>query len=708
MKIWFQSRNFFSLKALSVFTFTFLFSSMGFAAEPLSLMSVGASFSAIELSLTLVLGFSICAVLLTRLLAVESHFKWHYVLAPTLAFIAILFAGTHFSALLPIILPISFSAFLLLFSLWFLEFSEVSDVNKTDNYSLLGITAFSGGIAMLMLPSVFVWLAWLTMSFVALFVTGHHIYKHVNQQLKPRAASQWLIMLLFLVSVLLHLKQFAAIDVVILVGALTFLSALINHTWLAIKGLRVYDVTGVLPKRSTSNEPVQSANLDSSTNLPTSPQALRQLDQLIINNPDKRYAVLTFKPLNFEQVNSVLGHHNSDILLLQLAYCLQQKLESNEALHNFNESLPACRIARLQGLHFVVVLDLSLTEHPDNSVIDQLRKQLTLAVPKAMTFKSYSLNFDLVFGAALVGQHGYSAAEVISHAVDALLIAEQQQIPLSYYDNKQTLYTEKQLLQMEKLKQAIQEGHLHYFLQPQVVKSEQRFIGLTLKAHWYANKDKPLLLEDFLDVAEQSGEIFMLFRQMVNVALEGHSVLSALNVNQPIAIPVVSEALLEPDIIEYLEQKLKKKDINPDNIFIDIDESILLSAPKKASAFIHQLTHAGVQVAISQFTGSFEALRYLRKLSISRVKIGCAGLVDNDEKNAEKVITNALLSLCKTMNLTLVGTEINTPPTERIFSSIGGAIMQGNAVDHGVVIDELEVWVKKWGYNQPSPQSEQE
>ena len=71
-----------------------------------------------------------------------------------------------------------------------------------------------------------------------------------------------------------------------------------------------------------------------------------------------KFAIIVFKPINFQQVNKILGHKNSDILLLQLAYCLQKSVETNPNLVNFGSKLVPVRIARLRGLHFLVVLQL--------------------------------------------------------------------------------------------------------------------------------------------------------------------------------------------------------------------------------------------------------------------------------------------------------------------------------------------------------------
>ena len=65
-----------------------------------------------------------------------------------------------------------------------------------------------------------------------------------------------------------------------------------------------------------TTEELFSFTHDPATNLPTAQQAVKVFNQAL--KSPKRLAAITFKPVNFQHVNSLLGHHNSDLLLLQL------------------------------------------------------------------------------------------------------------------------------------------------------------------------------------------------------------------------------------------------------------------------------------------------------------------------------------------------------------------------------------------------------
>jgi EAL domain-containing protein (putative c-di-GMP-specific phosphodiesterase class I) len=54
---------------------------------------------------------------------------------------------------------------------------------------------------------------------------------------------------------------------------------------------------------------------------------------------------------------------------------------------------------------------------------------------------------------------------------------------------------------------------------------------------------------------------------------------------------------------------------------VEFKEALILSASQRAKAIIDQLKSLDINVAIGDFSGSYESLRYLRKVSIHQIKI---------------------------------------------------------------------------------------
>ncbi len=440
---------------------------------------------------------------------------------------------------------------------------------------------------------------------------------------------------------------------------------------------------------------------DPATNLPTAQQALKTFEHALKSSKDKRLAAITFKPINFQHANSLLGHHNSDLLLLQLAYCLQKKVENNSQLLNFSTELAPIRIARLQSLNFIVFFDLTDVKYDDKNFIDELCKELASSVPDAMSFKSFSLNFELSFGVAISGESGHNVSEIISYAEDALLSGIKSQQIIKYFDNNIVAHTHKQLARMEQLSSDIVDESLSWYLQPQVNIKNNDIVGFQLKVHWYEKGDKPLELIDFANLAEYSGEVYLLTKQMLNQAFSTLFTLQQRGLYQTVSVSLSSKDLFEADLVDFIEQKMTKYSMAGKYLMIELTESVILSAGQRAKTTIDQLKSLGITIAIADFSGSYESLRYIRKMAIQQVKINCQQLSNDSENRVDKAITNALITLTRSMKIPLIGTHIDKDDASQAYISMGGKFIQGDIINAGVVPEELNLWLNEWFTQHP-------
>jgi len=657
-----------------------------------------ASFSFTEFNIAFVLGLMFPIILIVALVKPLKNIRLRYPTLISMSVLLMLYALAYTSKYQSELILSSAMIFSSVLYFWLRStYSAPSEkVNYLVNF-LVVATATSFVFCLWFLPNIDGYLAWLAASSMVLFCAGGAVAssKKIKDPSSARLAIQWIIHLIFVVTLFAWLNAYISATWLVSTIVVSYLAALINGCWYLVQAMRVeLNGEGGIKKTPTVYP------LDPATNLPSYQQAIEKLEQVVKENPKSKFAVLAFKPINFQAVNTVLGHHNSDILLLQLAYCLQQKLAQNSKLVNFSHETAPSNISRLQGLNFLAVLDLSGDNHPDNSKVEQLCRELTAAVPSAMSFKSFSLNFELAFGAAYIGEYSYKIDEVISFAEDALLVSEQTQQVLSYFDHNNALYSEQQLSRMERLKQDVADEKLHWYIQPQVSLNNKKVIGFQMYVHWYNDDKTPWELNQLIDIAEYSGDVFLLTKQMVVEACKVLQKLQTMGFERPVTITLASKELLEPALIDYIVMQVKEHGVSAKNLIVELQEKLILSASQRAKAIIDQLKSLEIKVAIGNFSGSYESLRYLRKVSIHQVKISCDLLNENNDSNndngSDKAIINALINLTRAMQLPLIGTSINTPYIEQVFKTMGGDYAQGRNLSRGVVFDEIEIWTKRW------------
>ncbi len=518
--------------------------------------------------------------------------------------------------------------------------------------------------------------------------------------------------LLFLILILIAIVAISALfaqgysqqSSISLFAIISYVVAIITATTLALLFIQKVFTSASLNVNSEtiSGEELFSYTHDPTTNLPTAQQAQRAFEAAIKSDTGRRYAAIVFKPINFQQVNSLLGHHNSDLLLLQLAYCLQQKIEDNVNLLSFGLSPQPVRVARLQSLQFLVIYNLTDSRFDNEIMLDEQCHLLAQAVPDAMSFKSFSLNFELAFGIAISGEHGDSFEELIAHAGDALLNGLKTQKKINYFDENSFLYNQSQLARMEALRHDIKEEKLFCYLQPQINVNNHNIVGFQLRVHWYENElVKPVELYDFCRLAEHSGELHLLTKYMLKKAFVTLDTLHSIGVYQRISVTLSSESLFEVDLVDYIEQELLEHDISGKYLMIELSEKVMLSASNKVKAIIDQLKSLDINISIANFSGSYESLRYVRKMAIHQLKINCQQLTNDSSNRVDKAITNALVTLTRSMKIPLVGTDIDRHEASEAYIAMGGELIQGEIIHSGVVPEEIEIWLEKWYLQHP-------
>lgn len=669
-----------------------LFVSPSYAAE---------TFTFIEYSTAFSLGLSLPLIIIAFIIRERIANSWWYLilLGSSLLYLLISIANSHND--ITVAIYVASACFMFLLSL----LPKTGCINKDAKIpyipllnciSLFFTVSFIG--ASLYKPNLslhYLWAIYTTLFVITSFIRLNKINNSAPKY-GFRHTFLWGLIIAQSAIIFMHPHWHLSNYYIVTIAIASYLIALMNYSWYLTS-----QVTERVKKEAEEAlqpqfDELKSLSRDVVTNLPSQAQALKKFIKQTNKQTSFNYAVITFKPVNFNKVNQTLGHKNSDLLLLQLAYCLQQYVENNTDLINFDLSAQPIRIARLPSLQFMIILNISNTKHAPEGYVNELCRQLSSAVPEAISFKSFSLNFELAYGIDFFNQNSNDIKECLACSCDALMAAEKNQQAIHFYNHQSSSFSEQKLLMMERLKQDLSTDNLVWHIQPQINIHTKQIFGFEMTVLWRQENGDLINLHNFIDIVENSGEIFHLVKLMIEKACQVAAKNKLLNISTPITIDFASVALFEDIIVEFIEQKIAQYQLSVDDLIIEIPESLLAKASEHSKRLIDQLHNSRIGIAIDNFSGSYESLRYLRKLAVNQVKVDCSQLLLKEERLAEKSIINALVNLAQVMNIPLVGTNINSASTEQIYNEIGGQIAQGNIISPSIDINEIESWLKNW------------
>jgi EAL domain-containing protein (putative c-di-GMP-specific phosphodiesterase class I) len=133
----------------------------------------------------------------------------------------------------------------------------------------------------------------------------------------------------------------------------------------------------------------------------------------------------------------------------------------------------------------------------------------------------------------------------------------------------------------------------------------------------------------------------------------------------------------QENFVSDLLNMLEKYDIKPDEIELEITESLFIDNISLVKEKLHLLRDYGIRISLDDFGTGFSSLSYLQGLPIDTLKID-KSFVDNvEELGAGRIITESIVRLVDNLGYETIAEGVETPKQYEYLKSIGCDIVQG-------------------------------
>ncbi len=202
---------------------------------------------------------------------------------------------------------------------------------------------------------------------------------------------------------------------------------------------------------------------------------------------------------------------------------------------------------------------------------------------------------------------------------------------------------------------------------------------------------------EFIEAAESSGLIARLGAQVLQVTCEQLAVwngsdgidASGATVPTEISVNMSPRQLADPALPTYVVEALNSAGVQPDKLWLEITESILIGAQSTIDASISYLRALGVKIGLDDFGAGQSSLGYLKRFPLDFVKIDrtlIAGLGINEHDTA---IVRATVELAHNLGLIVVAVGVETDEQLEYLQLLGCDRAQGYHFSPPVTADEL-------------------
>lgn len=241
----------------------------------------------------------------------------------------------------------------------------------------------------------------------------------------------------------------------------------------------------------------------------------------------------------------------------------------------------------------------------------------------------------------------------------------------AYYAPRMEEDTEQRLILSRALRDALTQGVLQVWYQPQFDLRSGKVTGVEALLRWPQPDGDFIPPSIFIPIAEHTGLIVeigfwvidQVSQDLSRLSKDGYPELrAAINISMP--------QFRSPDFISSIVQTLRNCDLNPCQIELEITESVLMDEPEVVIKALRQLKQLGITVSIDDFGTGFSSLSYLRQLPLDRMKVDRSFVRDIRQPGGH-VIIESILSLGQQLGLRTIAEGIETPEQETFVRNRG-------------------------------------
>ena len=231
-----------------------------------------------------------------------------------------------------------------------------------------------------------------------------------------------------------------------------------------------------------------------------------------------------------------------------------------------------------------------------------------------------------------------------------------------------------------RLRAGIDAGELVVHYQPVVDLPSRRWTGVEALVRWEHPERGLLAPAAFLPLAEASGLIVPLGRQVLvqactQVARWGAQVPAAAGMH--VAVNVSGRQLSEPDGHEVLGRVLALSGLPPEALVLELTETSLADTSPDVDVALQRLRALGVRLALDDFGTGYASFAYLQRFQPDVVKIDRCFVAALGRSQRDDLLTRSLIDLGLGLGCDVIAEGVETPEQAQALVRLGVRSAQG-------------------------------
>jgi diguanylate cyclase (GGDEF)-like protein/PAS domain S-box-containing protein len=395
-----------------------------------------------------------------------------------------------------------------------------------------------------------------------------------------------------------------------------------------------------------------------------------------------RIAVLFVDLDRFKPINDSLGHEVGDRLLQVVAKRMQATIRSVDT------------VSRVGGDEFVVLLGEIDTAEDAARVAEKLI--FTLSEPYHI--EEHELSLTASVGICIYPDNGAEPGILIRNADASMYTAKQSgRNRYQFYSEDMTARALERLSLERDLREAVERGEMFVVYQPQIELETGQVIGAEVLLRWRHPTQGMIPPQRFIPVAEDSGMILGIGEWALYQACQQAGLWRDRGVlDLRISVNVSAVQFRQTDFIDVVKRTLDQSGLPPDQLELELTESVVMQGVGPALEKLRKLAALGVKVAIDDFGTGYSSLSYLRQLTVDRLKIDQSFVHDLPGNTDAEAVATAIVAMGTSLGFRIIAEGVETKAQAEFLQGILCKEGQGYLYAWPMVASEFEHWAAAW------------
>jgi predicted signal transduction protein with EAL and GGDEF domain len=347
----------------------------------------------------------------------------------------------------------------------------------------------------------------------------------------------------------------------------------------------------------------------------------------------------------------------------------------------------AALVGRVGGDELAVILPAAGLDAA-MALADRIRAGLR----EPMRLHALTIDVDTTVGIAVYPDHGEDPETLLQRADVATHAAKNAAGSQAYNAGLESRSVRRLGLAAD-LRRALERGEIEVYFQPKVALADRRVVGVECLARWEHPVYGSVTPEDFVAVAEHTGQVAelteLVLREGLRRAREWADAGRALSV----AVNISPRSLADSSWPARVDELLAQYGVAPGRLTLEVGEEALLSDPGRAHEALRRLRAVGVRLAVDDFGTGYSSLVLLRRLPIDEVKIDRTFVQGMATDAGDLAIVRAVIDLSRHFDLVVVAEGVESELTVSLLTDIGCDCGQGFLFSRPLPYERLDAWL---------------